>query len=145
MMVLIVLVALSVPHFNVVLSLVGATTIAALNFVFPPLFYLLLSRQKTRSDGYKAPGDESETKSEDEKLLSNQDSESFVHKSLADSDARWVNFDVPFHIKVLFVEIILIGIVGGIATVYSIVDSLANGSSGFTAPCFSDWGAADIG
>uniref|UniRef100_H2XKS7 Amino acid transporter transmembrane domain-containing protein n=2 Tax=Ciona intestinalis TaxID=7719 RepID=H2XKS7_CIOIN len=39
-------VALSVPHFGVILSLIGGTTIAGTNFIFPPLFYILLSRQR---------------------------------------------------------------------------------------------------
>jgi len=143
-MVLIVVVALAVPHFGVVLNLVGATTIAVSNFVFPPLFYLLLSRQKSRSDGYIANGDVNTTANDEEKLLTSQDSGNFPYLPSDDNDARWENFEVPFHEKVIFIEIMLIGIVGGIASVYSAILVLVDGSSGFTAPCFSDWAAADV-
>ena len=40
---LMVLLALSLPDFGAILDLIGATTITLLNFVFPPMFYLLLA------------------------------------------------------------------------------------------------------
>ena len=37
------LLALSLPDFGAILDLIGATTITLLNFIFPPIFYLLLA------------------------------------------------------------------------------------------------------
>ena len=37
------LLALSLPVFGAILDLIGATTITLLNFVLPPIFYLLLA------------------------------------------------------------------------------------------------------
>ncbi|UYV60437.1 hypothetical protein LAZ67_1001152 [Cordylochernes scorpioides] len=42
----VVFVAMTIPRFDKVLSLVGATVSTSLSFIFPPLFYLLLCRQK---------------------------------------------------------------------------------------------------
>ena len=39
------LIALSVPNFEVILQLIGSTTISLLNLVLPPLFYLILNRK----------------------------------------------------------------------------------------------------
>ena len=38
-------IALSLPNFGAILDLIGATTITLLNFVFPPIFFLLLSKK----------------------------------------------------------------------------------------------------
>ena len=144
MMLLIVLVALAVPHFDIILSLVGASTITATNFVFPPLFYILLSRQKSRSDGFYAHEDKDASEEEVRPLLQ-QDVSNLLHNvSVTTDDPRWINFDIQSHIKVLLVEIMLIGIVGGTASVYSAIAALVDGSSDFTAPCFSNWAAADV-
>ncbi|UYV60431.1 hypothetical protein LAZ67_1001146 [Cordylochernes scorpioides] len=43
---MVVFVAMTIPRFDKVLSLVGATVSTSLSFIFPPLFYLLLCRQK---------------------------------------------------------------------------------------------------
>uniref|UniRef100_H2Z6I0 Amino acid transporter transmembrane domain-containing protein n=1 Tax=Ciona savignyi TaxID=51511 RepID=H2Z6I0_CIOSA len=97
-------IALSIPHFGVILSLVGGTTITATNFIFPPLFYLMLARQHAASD---APGE-----------LPNFGETTF------------------YTAKILLVEIILVGLFGGVASTYSVITSLATGSSGFTVPCY---------
>jgi len=39
------LLGLSLPDFGAILDLIGATTITALNFIFPPVFYLLLANK----------------------------------------------------------------------------------------------------
>ena len=39
------IIALSLPSFGAILNLIGATTITLLNFVFPPLFYLMLTKK----------------------------------------------------------------------------------------------------
>ena len=38
-------ISLSVPNFDDILDLIGATTITLLNLVFPPIFYLVLSKK----------------------------------------------------------------------------------------------------
>ena len=38
-------IALSLPNFGAILDLIGATTITLLNFVFPPIFFLLLTNK----------------------------------------------------------------------------------------------------
>ncbi|XP_013789686.2 amino acid transporter AVT1J-like [Limulus polyphemus] len=46
MMVAILFVAESVPHFGKILNLIGGSTITMMTFVFPPMFYMLLCHQK---------------------------------------------------------------------------------------------------
>ncbi|XP_076333571.1 uncharacterized protein LOC143237823 isoform X2 [Tachypleus tridentatus] len=46
MMAAILFVAESVPHFGKILNLIGGSTITMMTFVFPPMFYMLLCRQK---------------------------------------------------------------------------------------------------
>ena len=55
------LIALSVPNFDVILQLIGSTTITLLNLVFPSIFYLLLNRKYQLATG-TTEGDE-ETRS----------------------------------------------------------------------------------
>ena len=55
------LIALSVPNFDVILQLIGSTTITLLNLVFPSIFYLLLNRKYQLATG-STEGDE-ETRS----------------------------------------------------------------------------------
>ena len=152
-------VGLTIPHFGVILSLVGGTTVTASNFIFPPLFYLLLSRQKTPQDGHgdfqKNFSDTVYTSVKPNNLDSSQQAESVRRDSsslpgqLSDvslasrNDNSWTTVNVPLHEKVILIEIILIGIVGGIASTYSVLVSLIDGSSGFTVPCYVDWGTAD--
>lgn len=45
-------VALTIPHFGIIASLVGGSFGCASNFIFPPLFYILLSKQKKSDDAY---------------------------------------------------------------------------------------------
>jgi len=40
---LLLLIALSVPVFGLIVDLIGSTTITCLNFIFPPIFYLFLA------------------------------------------------------------------------------------------------------
>ncbi|CAK8681446.1 unnamed protein product [Clavelina lepadiformis] len=145
---------LSIPHFGIILSLVGGSTVTATNFVFPPLFYVLLSRQKEPADApgelskyheemiYTAvSGDGTPPRSKDkEESASSTDlaTESETHARL-----QWEQIEIPLYIKILLGEIIFIGVVGGIASTFSIIWSLANGSSGFTVPCYVNWATAD--
>uniref|UniRef100_F6VBN4 Amino acid transporter transmembrane domain-containing protein n=1 Tax=Ciona intestinalis TaxID=7719 RepID=F6VBN4_CIOIN len=113
-------VALSVPHFGVILSLVGGTTVTATNFIFPPLFYLMLSRQ----------------------VSENEETPKFTtppHQDTPIPQIPWVNINVPTYMKLLLIEIILIGLVGGVASTYSVITSLVSGTSGFTVPCYVNW------
>lgn len=127
-------VALSVPHFGVILSLVGATTIAGTNFIFPPLFYILLSRQEL-------PANEEFTGSEENLLLDPNNEQTYNRIENSPEDAKII---IPLYIKILLIEIILIGVVGGTASVYSAVSSLIDGSSGFTTACYVNWTVADL-
>ena len=63
----------------------------------------------------------------------------------SETNARleWEQIEIPLYIKILLGEIIFIGVVGGIASTFSIIWSLANGSSGFTVPCYVNWATAD--
>jgi len=45
--VIIIFIGLSIPHFGNILALIGGSTITALTFVFPPLFYMKLCDQKS--------------------------------------------------------------------------------------------------
>lgn len=48
-LIVLVFVAASVPSFGLILDLVGASTVTLLTFVFPPLFYMILSKTSQRS------------------------------------------------------------------------------------------------
>lgn len=48
-MVVILIIACAVPHFDKIINLIGGSTITLLTFIFPPLFYILL-RVKTKPD-----------------------------------------------------------------------------------------------
>ncbi|XP_078485499.1 uncharacterized protein LOC100185142 isoform X1 [Ciona intestinalis] len=153
-------VALSVPHFGVILSLVGGTTVTATNFIFPPLFYLMLSRQLTASD---APGElpnfpgktfytavTSQTMTPPEPVTpeasETEETPKFTtppHQDTPIPQVPWVNINVPTYMKLMLIEIILIGLVGGVASTYSVITSLVSGSSGFTVPCYVNWATAD--
>ena len=59
------LIALSIPNFGAILNLIGATTITLLNFVFPPIFYLLLHKKYQVLKNIGKQKDTESTKSED--------------------------------------------------------------------------------
>lgn len=44
-MLVLLVIGLSLPNFGAILNLIGATTITLLNFVFPPIFFLVLSKK----------------------------------------------------------------------------------------------------
>lgn len=143
-MLLVLFVALSIPKFGVVLSLVGGTSIASTNFVFPPLFYILLSRQKSAADAYGPPPMWDKT---DFDPVNSQDQGDYPQAkrgvSRSNSAIPWETFDIPLFVKVILVEIMFIGIFGGIASTYSVLASLIDGSSGFSVPCYVNWHVAD--
>ena len=51
-LVILLLIGLSLPSFGAILNLIGATTITLLNFVFPPLFYLMLDKKHNSGSLY---------------------------------------------------------------------------------------------
>ena len=59
------LIALSIPNFGAILNLIGATTITLLNFVFPPIFYLILHKKYQVLKNIGKQRDTESTKSED--------------------------------------------------------------------------------
>ncbi|XP_039264193.2 uncharacterized protein LOC120340007 [Styela clava] len=125
-------VALSVPHFDIILSLLGGTTIVLICFIFPPVYYLLLSRQRIPSDAHGplpchlTRGKESETNSNS--LVTRSDDNT--------KHTGWIQVDVELHTKVILMEIIIFSFVGGACSTYFSIASLVNGQSGFTAPCY---------
>lgn len=123
---------LTIPHFNVILSLLGGSTIACTNFIFPCLFYYLLSRQTDTSKAYGALP--SYLEEEDPTILTTGRNVHMLHE--------WIQIHIPLHIKVLLAEIMAIGILGGACSTYFSLASLINGESGFTVPCYVD---VDIG
>lgn len=132
-------VGLSIPHFNVILSLIGGSTVALTNFIFPPLYYLLLSRQQKPSDAngplpahIVAGIDASEASNENTPLTQC----SQIQGQNTSQETHWDQIQIPFYIKVLLMEIILIGAVGGISSTYFSFAALINGDSGFTVPCY---------
>ena len=153
-MLIMLFVGLSVPHFGVILSLVGGTTVTASNFIFPPLFYLLLSRQKIVEEGYGNPPESYVRKvstavadafdiAEKSPEVARSEASSQSASQVSTIQNTWTIVHVPLHIKVVLIEIIFIGVVGGIASTYSVLASLIDGSSGFTVPCYVDWATAD--
>jgi len=52
--VILLLIGLSLPNFGAILNLIGATTITLLNFIFPPIFFLILSKSEHNNEGVQA-------------------------------------------------------------------------------------------
>ena len=50
---LLLLLGLSLPDFGAILDLIGATTITILNFIFPPIFYLILAKKADENKEWK--------------------------------------------------------------------------------------------
>ena len=64
-MCLLLLIGLSLPSFGAILNLIGATTITLLNFIFPPIFYLLLERKYRILQNISLQQETQSTKSEE--------------------------------------------------------------------------------
>ena len=62
---LLLVIGLSLPNFGAILNLIGATTITLLNFIFPPIFYLLLERKYKIVQNISTQQDTQSTKSEE--------------------------------------------------------------------------------
>lgn len=121
---------LTIPHFDVILSLVGGSTVAATNFIFPPLYYLMLARQTSPEQAHGEPP-----------LVDAQEQENEapnINDPEVEAKSNWLEIEIPSYVKVLCCEIILIGVVGGISSTFFAIKSLVTGDSGFTVPCYVD-------
>ncbi|KAL4233035.1 hypothetical protein ACF0H5_007721 [Mactra antiquata] len=97
--IIVLFVAETIPHFGSILSLIGGSTTTLLAYVLPPLFYLRLCRQKPS-------------------LIDDWEPEP----------------EVPLFKKVCYGEIILVGVIAGVASTYSALKSLITDE--FTVPCY---------
>lgn len=111
-------VALTVPHFNVIQALVGGSAIACTSFIFPPLFYYLLSRQSIQDDVSDAGYDDTLDPLNSEQHQANR-----------------IRTMGPWF-KALLFSFIIVGVAGGLCSTYFAFASLVNGQSGFTVPCY---------
>uniref|UniRef100_T1HU60 Aa_trans domain-containing protein n=1 Tax=Rhodnius prolixus TaxID=13249 RepID=T1HU60_RHOPR len=96
MVLVMVIIGESMPHFDKLLALVGGSTVSLLTFVLPNLFYMKLCDQES-------PG--------------------------------WKKRKIPLHMRVFMWELIIIGLIGGIAATYSAFLSIIN-SFNFSKSCF---------
>ncbi|XP_029649576.2 amino acid transporter AVT3C-like isoform X2 [Octopus sinensis] len=94
-MLCIVFMAVSVPNFGSILSLIGSSTITLLSFLFPSLFYLKLAKQK----------------------------------------GPWKQIDIPLHILVIHLEIIVVGLFAAASATYSSLEQMI--TSSFVSPCYT--------
>nr|XP_039263708.1 amino acid transporter AVT1C-like isoform X1 [Styela clava] len=124
-MLAVLFVALSIPHFNVILSLVGGSLIGCTCVVFPPLFYYLLSRQQKPEDAY---GPLPEHMLHPHRPANNY--------RAFEANYNWKQVSLSLHMKVFLFEIIIFGVGAGVSSTYFAIQSLVTGSSGFTVPCY---------
>lgn len=117
LMVLAVLfVAETIPHFGAILSLVGGSTTTLLAYICPSVFYLKLCRKQR------------------------DDSTPFIKDDLIDTEPPSLHvshgeIEVPLWERILNYEIIFIGLVAGIASTASAIQAIADPHS-FTVPCY---------
>ncbi|XP_062577099.1 uncharacterized protein LOC134238969 [Saccostrea cucullata] len=102
----------TIPTFGAILSLVGGSTVTLLAYICPSLFYLKLKS----------------VRQEDMVEIINGNKADSI--SLPDEESR----GLPLWVKVLNIEIILLGAVAGIASTYSAIKSII--SSDFSKPCY---------
>lgn len=93
-MLVVLFIAESIPHFGAILSLIGGSTTTLLAYILPPVFYL----------------------------------------KLCSMDGDWEQQAPSLATKVACVEIMLIGLVAGVASTYAAVDALV--TSSFSTPCY---------
>ncbi|GFR76319.1 amino acid transporter ANTL1-like isoform X2 [Elysia marginata] len=93
-MVVVLFIAESIPHFGAILSLIGGSTTTLLAYILPPVFYL----------------------------------------KLCSMEGDWEQQTPSLATKVACVEIMLVGLVAGVASTYAAVDALA--TSSFSTPCY---------
>ena len=103
-------ISLSVPNFDAILDLIGATTITLLNIVFPPIFYLLLSKQ------YQSLHDDT---SGDEVLSS-----SYVSIS-SDASGDHITESVSLPVKIYSWHLVIVGSIAGVIALVSSIQSIS--------------------
>lgn len=110
--IVILFVAESIPKFGAILSLVGGSTVTLLAYICPSLFYLKL------------------------KSVRQEDMVEIVNGHSVDSNSLTQDKSqgLPLWVKVMNIEIILLGTVAGIASTYSAIKSII--SSNFSKPCY---------
>lgn len=110
--IVILFVAESIPKFGAILSLVGGSTVTLLAYICPSLFYLKL------------------------KSVRQEDMVEIVNGHSVDSISLTQDKSqgLPLWVKVMNIEIILLGTVAGIASTYSAIKSIIN--SNFSKPCY---------
>ncbi|RUS91106.1 hypothetical protein EGW08_001131 [Elysia chlorotica] len=96
-MVVVLFIAESIPHFGAILSLIGGSTTTLLAYILPPVFYL----------------------------------------KLCSMEGDWEQQTPSLAQKVACFEIMLVGLVAGVASTYAAVDALA--TSSFSTPCYIDF------
>ncbi|CAG2219084.1 SLC32A [Mytilus edulis] len=134
LIVLVVLfIAESVPHFGSILSLVGGSTTTLLSYVFPCLFYMKLCK----SSGNKTV-DPSSSSHRVEFSAQNDDAPSSSKQNVQakfDPQPSSELILIPLWQKVLNIEIICIGIIGGLAATVSAIIAIATPDS-LSVPCY---------
>ncbi|XP_072165257.1 uncharacterized protein [Diadema setosum] len=56
--------------------------------------------------------------------------------TMADPTGKWKKRELTLHNKVILAEITMVGVVGGVASIFSVIYSMATGQSQFTVPCY---------
>ena len=105
-------ISLSVPNFDAILDLIGATTITLLNIVFPPIFYLLLSKQ------YQSLHDDT---SGDEVFSSSYVSISSESDTAGDDMTESVSLPV----KIYSWHLVIVGSIAGVIALVSSIQSIS--------------------
>ena len=105
-------ISLSVPNFDDILDLIGATTITLLNIVFPPIFYLLLSKQ------YQSLQDDT---SGDEFLSSSYPS---ISSDTSDSGHDMTE-SVSLPVKIYSWHLVIVGSIAGVIALVSSIQSIS--------------------
>lgn len=131
-------VALAVPHFSIMLNLLGGTTLALLCFIFPGLFYWRLSKKVA-----KLSSSDRESHSLSRRTIKSTPNHSVFGSEydpiLAPNEPLLDNTDqmnVSFLDKVLILLLCFVGIAAGFSSTLSVFASLINGDAQFTLPCF---------
>lgn len=112
-----VIVGETIPHFGKLLALVGGSTVTLLTFVLPPFFYMQLCDQTPPM------------------IQSPSQGASSYRGIDVSSQIAWQKRFIPLHIRVLLWEIILVGLVGGSASTYSAILDIF-GANSITKPCY---------
>jgi len=120
MVLFILFVALTVPNFGILLNLIGGTTIAAMTYVCPGPFYMALRYLTEGNRHVQVTNIHGSVQRHVEKMPW------YSHISSYGSKIPWWEWLVNG-------LIVIIGIAGGVATIYATIDSL----SSIGSPCYT--------